>query len=77
MTTEIRRVLRPAGRAIVYDLPDGWGRLETKAQPLAAAATAGGFADAESVPLPWPGRLAFVRRLEVPGSGPRAQGLRA
>ena len=62
---EIRRVLRPAGRAIVYDLPDHWGRLETKAPPLSEVAAAGGFVGAAATPFRWPGRLAFVRRLEV------------
>ena len=62
---EIRRVLRPGGRAIVYDLPDCWGRLETKAPPLDEVAAAGGFAGATATPFPWPGRLAFVRRLDV------------
>ena len=66
---EIRRVLRPEGRAIVYDLPDRWGRLETKAPPLGEVAVAGGFVDATATPFPWPGRLAFVRRLEVMVSG--------
>jgi SAM-dependent methyltransferase len=62
---EVRRVLRPGGRAIVYDLPDRWGRLETKAPPLGEAAAAGGFHDGAAAPFRWPGRLAFVRRLEV------------
>ncbi len=62
---EIRRVLRPGGRVIVYDLPDRWGRLETKAPPLGEVAAAGGFVDGTATPFAWPGRLAFVRRLEV------------
>jgi SAM-dependent methyltransferase len=62
---EIRRVLRPGSPAIVYDLPDWWGHVETKALPLAAAATAGGLAEAAVSPFRWPGRLAFVNRLEA------------
>jgi ubiquinone/menaquinone biosynthesis C-methylase UbiE len=62
---EIRRVLRPGGRVIVYDLPDRWGRLETKAPPLGEVAVAGGFVDGTATPFAWPGRLAFVRRLVV------------
>jgi len=65
--SEIRRVLRPDGRAIIYDLPDRWGRLETMAPPLAATAAAAGL-DGSVAPFPWPGRLRLVRRLEaVPG----------
>jgi ubiquinone/menaquinone biosynthesis C-methylase UbiE len=64
---EIRRVLRPDGRAIIYDLPDRWGRLETMAPPLAATAAAAGL-EGSVAPFPWPGRLRLVRRLEaVPG----------
>jgi SAM-dependent methyltransferase len=62
---EIRRVLRPGCRAIVYDLPDHWGRLETKAPPLSEVAAAGGFVEAAALPFRWPGRLAIVQRLEV------------
>ncbi len=63
--TEIRRVLRPDGRAVIFDLPDRWGRFETKAPPLGDAAAAAGFRDATPTSVRWPGRLAFIRRLEV------------
>jgi SAM-dependent methyltransferase len=66
---EIRRVLRPGGRAIVYDLPDAWGRLETQAPALAAAAAAGGLEAARVDRLRWPGPVAFVRRLDAPAPG--------
>jgi len=62
---EIRRVLRPGARAIVYDLPDWWGRVETGALPLAEAAAAGGFAGAAPAPFRWPGRLVIVQRLDA------------
>jgi SAM-dependent methyltransferase len=62
---EIRRVLRPGGRAIVYDLPDRWGHFETRALGLAEASSAGGFGDASVTPFRWPGRLGLVRRLGV------------
>jgi SAM-dependent methyltransferase len=62
---EIRRALRPGGRAVLYDLPDAWGRLETQAPGLAASAVRGGFDEAAVAPLRWPGRVGLVRRLEV------------
>jgi len=63
---EILRVLRPGGRAIVYDLSDRWGHFETKAIGLARAAAAGGFVGATTRPFRWPGPLAIVNRLEGP-----------
>jgi SAM-dependent methyltransferase len=63
--SEIRRVLRPGGRAIVYDLPDAWGRLETRAPALARAAVDGGLGGARVDGLRWPGSVAFVRRLDA------------
>jgi ubiquinone/menaquinone biosynthesis C-methylase UbiE len=62
---EVRRILRPGGRAIVYDIPDWWARLETKAPPLAPAAAAGGFPGVATTALPWPGPLRLVRRADL------------
>lgn len=60
---EVRRVLRPSGRAIIYDLPDWWGRFETHAPRLAEAATAGGLRDVRSSQLRWPRSLAVIHRI--------------
>ncbi len=62
---EIRRVLRPGGRAIIYDLGDAWGRIERHAPPLVSVAAAGGFAGARTEPFRWPGPIALTNRLDV------------
>ncbi len=63
---EVRRVLRPGGHALVYDLPDRWGRFEAHARPLADAALSGGWTGATSDAFPWPWRrLSVVRRLHL------------
>jgi SAM-dependent methyltransferase len=62
---EIHRVLRPGRMAIVYDLPDGWGRFETGSMGLGQAAAAGGFDDGHPEPVAWPRGLRLVRRLQV------------
>jgi len=60
---EVRRVLRPGGQAVVYDLPDWWGRVETGAPRLVASARDAGFTASESGHLAWPGPTRLVQRL--------------
>ena len=62
---EVRRVLRPGGRAVIYDLPDWWGRFETHAPGLVEVATAGGFTQVASGHLRWPGPIAVVHRIDA------------
>lgn len=74
---EVRRILRPGGRALVYDLPDWWGRLETKAPPLLAGARGGGFEDARVDRMPWPGPLPVISRLDATSSAPAGTSIAA
>jgi SAM-dependent methyltransferase len=60
---EIRRVLRPGGRALLFDVPDSWGHAETGSDGLAALAQAGGFPHPEVTTVRWPLALPTVRRL--------------
>jgi SAM-dependent methyltransferase len=60
---EIRRVLRPGGRALIYDLPDIWGRIETGAPGLASAAVGGGFDPGTRSRVRWPGSIRVIERL--------------
>jgi SAM-dependent methyltransferase len=62
---EIRRVLRPGGWAIIYDLPDWWGRLERGAGPLATGAAGAGFAATRTTIFRWPWRVPLAIRLEA------------
>jgi SAM-dependent methyltransferase len=69
---EIGRVLRRHGVVLVYDLPDAWGRFETGAPGLEAAARAGGLASVAVDAVAWPGPVRLVRRLRAGGLGPPA-----
>jgi len=62
---EVHRVLRPRGRAIIYDLPDWWGRFETRAPALLEGARAGGFSSIEVGRVRWPGPLAVVQLIDA------------
>lgn len=64
---EVNRVLRPGGRAIIYDVPDWWGRFETRAPRLVQSAEAGGFTGVESSRVRWPGPIEVVHRIDVTG----------
>jgi SAM-dependent methyltransferase len=67
---EIRRVLRPGCRAIVYDLPVAWGRLETGSAGTDGAHAV--FDDPAVSTVRGVGRWAIVRRYELakPAAGP-------
>lgn len=62
---QVHRILRPGGHAVIYDLPDWWGRFETQAPALLRAALDGGLADAHASRLAWPWSVRLVQRLEA------------
>ncbi len=70
---EIRRVLRPGGRAILFDLHPAWVRFETGGHDLVASAMDGPFDDATVEVVRWPFRLPLVVRADLTTPA-RAQG---
>jgi SAM-dependent methyltransferase len=62
--TEIHRVLRPGGTALIYDVVGWIRRLETGADPLALAA-ASPFGVGRLTDVRWPGPIVIVSRLEL------------
>ena len=60
---EIRRVLRPDAYALVYDLPPGWGHIETGAAGLDAANAV--FGDVERTRARGVGPLTIVWRADL------------
>ena len=59
----IRRVLRPGATALVFDLPEAWGHVETGFAGIGAASTA--FQDPELSRMRGLGPWTLVRRVEL------------
>jgi SAM-dependent methyltransferase len=60
---EIRRALRPGGAALVYDLPAGWGHVETGSSGIGAAGAA--FDDPVVTRFRGLGPVTIVSRVEL------------
>ena len=63
--TEIARVLRPDGRALIWDVREGRVPLHRNAPDPAAVATASPMRLISSRPWRWPWRLSFTERIEL------------
>jgi SAM-dependent methyltransferase len=63
--TEIHRVLKPGGRALVWDFVPAIRRLEGDAVPAESVARASPFGAAVVLPLRWPWRLVLAERVEL------------
>ncbi|MEW6224436.1 MAG: class I SAM-dependent methyltransferase [Chloroflexota bacterium] len=60
---EIRRVLRPGATALVFDLPPGWGHLETGSSGIRGASAA--FAETRASRMRGLGPFTIVTRVEL------------
>ena len=69
---EIARVLRPSGRALIWDLRAGPVPLHGHMPDPAERATGTSLRVARSDPWRWPWRLVLLRRLELVGDDPSA-----
>jgi ubiquinone/menaquinone biosynthesis C-methylase UbiE len=63
--SEIHRVLRPGGRAFVYDVGMGHRRPGSDGTPIVVEAARSPFRDGWLTPVRWPGRLVLMGRLEL------------
>lgn len=63
--TEIGRVLRPDGRALVWDLRPGVAPLHRHVPDMVEHARSAGLAVVDVAPWRWPWRLALTQRIEL------------